>query len=111
MKIVHLVISGLFAIMLWWQYPVLASEEIEFKTYMNSWNENIEKASRYLKEAEAEFKRGDELQGCVKQRQAAKYGIKGTESLIKAFEISESTSDLSNIQSGLDKWKELRDFC
>ena len=34
-----------------------------------------------------------------------------TLSLIKAFELSGSTDDLSNIKSGLDKWKEIRDFC
>ena len=91
--------------------PSLADFGSQFGGYMNVWNENIELASQYLKNAETEFKNGNELQGCVDQRKAAKYGIKATESLIKAFEISGSTDDLSNIEHGLDKWKELRDFC
>ena len=91
--------------------PVFAGIEIDFNDYMQIWNEKIELASQYLKDAESSFKNGDELQGCVKQREAAKYGVEATESLIKAFEISGSTSDMSNIESGLDKWKELRDFC
>ena len=51
------------------------------------------------------------LQGCVKQRKAAEVGIKATQSLIKAFEINSPNDDLSNIRVGLNKWKELRDFC
>ena len=83
----------------------------DFNAEMKVWNENIELASKYLKIAEKEFLNGDELQGCVEQRKAAEYGILATNSLIKAFEISGSTDDLSGILSGLSKWKELRDFC
>ena len=91
--------------------PVLADSQISFDDYMKIWNENIELASQGLNDAESAFKNGDALQGCVKQREAAKYGVEATESLIKAFEISGSTGDMSNLESGLDKWKELRDFC
>ncbi len=91
--------------------PVLADLEIDFNDYMKIWNEKIELASQHLKEAESAFKLGNELEGCVHQRDAANYGVEATESLIKAFEISGSTDDMSNIESGLDKWKELRDFC
>ena len=91
--------------------PVLADYRIDFDGYMKIWNDRIELASHHLKEAESAFKDGDELQGCVQQRKAANYGIEATQSLIKAFEISGSTDDMSNIESGLDKWKELRDFC
>ncbi len=91
--------------------PVNADTMTDFDNYMNIWDEYIELASQYLKDAEFEFKNGEELQGCVKQRQAAKYGIKATESLIKAFEINGSTEDMSSLDSGLAKWRELSDFC
>ena len=91
--------------------PVLSDPASNLDSYMNTWTEKIGLASQYLKDAESEFKNGDELQGCVKQKKAAKYGIEATQSLIKAFEISGSTDDMSNITSGLDKWRELRDFC
>ena len=82
-----------------------------FNDYMYVWNEKIELATQHLKDAEAEFLNGDALQGCVEQRKAANFGIQATEALIKAFEISGSTNDLSDVRSGLSKWKELRDFC
>ncbi len=84
---------------------------VDFNNYMKAWNENIELAAQYLKNAETEFLNGDALQGCVEQRKAASYGISATESLLKAFKLSGSTDDLSGVQSGLAKWKELRDFC
>ena len=34
-----------------------------------------------------------------------------SKALIKAFEINNPKEDLSNIKVGLQKWKELRDFC
>ena len=92
------------------QYSV-SSELNTFDSYMTGWNLNIEKASKLLREAENEFKSGDELQGCVLQRKAAKYGIEGTEMLIKAFELEGANQDISNITNGLNKWKELQDFC
>ncbi|WP_041391483.1 hypothetical protein [Prochlorococcus marinus] len=106
-----LVISIIILLFIQLAKPALATPSQKFREYMEIWTENSELASKYLKEAENEFKQGDELEGCVNQRKAAIYGIKGTESLIKAFEISGSTNDLSNIESGLAKWKELRDFC
>ncbi len=89
----------------------IANDTEGFEYHMNIWNVNSTEASKLLKLAEKEFKKGDELQGCVKQRKAAELGIKGTQSLIKAFEINNSSDDLSNIRVGLNKWKELRDFC
>ncbi|WP_036892194.1 MULTISPECIES: hypothetical protein [Prochlorococcus] len=83
----------------------------KFDNYMNEWNQKISLASDYLETAEMELKNGDELQGCINQRKAANYGIEATQSLIKAFEISNSTEDLSDIKAGLNKWRELRDSC
>ncbi len=83
----------------------------EYDKLMNEWNLKIELASDSLKEAEAALKEGDALEGCVKQREAGKQGVEATQSLIKAFKLSESTQDISNLEAGLNKWKELRDFC
>ncbi len=88
-----------------------ASTQDTFGDYMKVWNENIDLAREYLKNAENEFLNGDALQGCVEQRKAAGYGIKATQSLIKAFEVNGSTDDLSGVKAGLAKWEELRDFC
>ncbi len=90
---------------------VIAETGLDFNDYMEAWDTNIALATKYLKNAETEFKNGDALQGCVEQRKAAGYGISATESLIRAFQLSGSTDDLSGVRSGLAKWKELRDFC
>lgn len=85
--------------------------ETEYDLLMKEWDNKIAIASQLLKEAEVALKNGDALEGCVQQRKAGDYGIEATESLIKAFQINGSTSDLSNLHAGLNKWKELRDFC
>ena len=91
--------------------PLWAMPASEFDSYMQVWNEKSELASKYLKQAEKQLKLGDKLQGCKTQTLAADYGIQATESLLKAFEISGSTTDLSGLKSGLNKWRQLRDFC
>ena len=92
--------------------PAQAKSINEFEKNMNIWNEKVALASQYLDEAEEALKNGDELQGCSKQKKAGEYGIKATQALIEAFKINgQSESELSNLQSGLNKWKELRDFC
>ena len=88
--------------------PIFAQD---FESYMYEWNDKRELATQYLLEAEKALKEGDKTTGCTKQRKASKYGIEATESLIKAFEESASTDDLSNIIAGLNKWQELKDFC
>ncbi len=90
---------------------VLADSSNKFQYHFDNWNKNIKLASQYLDEAEKELRNGNEAQGCIQQRKAANYGIEATNSLIKAFKESGSTKDLSDIQSGLNKWEELRDFC
>ncbi len=111
MKLVIICMFAAFIIVIYTPNTSLANEVTTFDSSMKDWNTKREKASDLLKEAELEFKKGDELQGCFKQRQAAEYGIDGTRSLIRAFEISDSTYDLSDIKAGLKKWEELRDFC
>ena len=91
--------------------PDFAHAAESFTYYMDDWNINIELASDTLKEAEEAFKEGDELQGRFNQRKAAEYGIVATKSLIKAFEVQGTQEDLSDIEAGLNKWKELLEFC
>ncbi len=91
--------------------PASAYSPEKYEDYLNNWNSKIKLASEFLDNAEKELKNGNEIQACLNQRKAAKYGIEATESLIKAFKESGSTDDLSNIKAGLNKWKELRDFC
>ena len=89
----------------------IANDKDGYESYLKIWNQKIKLASEYLDEAEKELKNGDAIQGCIKQKEAAGYGIEATESLIKAFEVNGSQGDIENIQTGLKKWKELRDFC
>ncbi len=89
----------------------LAVPETDFELNLKNWNKNIALASKYLEDAEKDLKDGDPVQSCIKQRKAANYGIEATESLIKVFEENGSKEDINNIKSGLNKWKELRDFC
>tara|TARA_Y100001968_G_C19351454_1_gene714869 strand:- start:142 stop:384 length:243 start_codon:yes stop_codon:yes gene_type:complete len=70
-----------------------------------------EKASKILKEIETNLKDGSRAGVCARQREAASYGIEAMESLIKAFKTNGSTTEMENLQAGLNKWRELRDFC
>ncbi len=106
------IISIILIVVIFIYSPAVYAYDIEkYKVQFNSWNKNIKIASDLLDEAEKELKNGNEIQACLKQREAANYGIEATESLIKAFQISGSTDDLTNIRDGLSKWKELKDFC
>ena len=89
----------------------LSSNNENFRDYMDTWNEKIKLSSEYLDQAENELKNGDAIQGCINQKKAAGFGIEATESLIKAFQVNGSQGDIENIETGLKKWKELRDFC
>ena len=82
-----------------------------FESYMQEWNDKRELATQYLLDAEKALKEGDEATGCVIQRKASKYGIEATESLIKAMKLKGSSDGLDNFESGLNKWRELGDFC
>ncbi|WP_320667493.1 hypothetical protein [Prochlorococcus sp. MIT 1307] len=83
----------------------------DFESYMQEWNEKRELATQYLRDAERALKEGDEAISCTTQRKASKYGIEATESLIKAMKINGSTDGIENFELGLNKWRELRDFC
>ena len=92
--------------------PTATAYDLEkYKYHLDNWNKKIKIASTSLEEAEKELKSGDAIQACLIQREAADYGIDATESLIRAFKISGSTDDLSDIKMGLKKWQELKDFC
>ena len=93
-------------------FPVISNDMSEFKLKMTDWENKIELAKEYLSQAEYELKNGNKKQGCVFQKRAGEMGVKGTESLIKAFEINGNTKgEISNLKIGLNRWKELRDFC
>ena len=85
--------------------------ESEFEMYLTDFYQKQEKASRILKEIEIDLKDGSRDSVCARQKEAASYGIEATESLIKAFKINSSASQMENLQAGLDKWRELRDYC
>ncbi len=88
-----------------------ADSEDAFQSYMNVWNEKRELASKYLLEAETALKEGDVLTGCAKQKIASQYGVYATESLIKAIKLKGNSQEIENLQSGLNKWKEIGDYC
>ena len=87
------------------------SAEPNFEDYLSDFYQKQEKASRLLKEIETSLRNGSRSGVCAKQREAAILGIEATNSLIEAFKISDSKTDTRNLQAGLDKWRELRDYC
>ena len=89
--------------------PVNAESELEM--YLSDFYQKQEKASKILKEIEIDLKDGSRERVCARQREAARYGIEATESLIKAFKTNGSASQMENLQAGLDKWRELKDYC
>ena len=90
---------------------ISVNAESKFEMYLSDFYQKQEKASKILKEIETDLKDGSRDRACARQREAANYGIEATESLIKAFKTDGSITELENLQAGLDKWRELRDYC
>ena len=88
-----------------------ANAESEFEMYLSDFYQKQEKASKMLKQIEIDLKDGNRDKDCARQREAANYGIEATESLIKAFKTNGSKTEIENLQAGLKKWRELRDYC
>tara|TARA_B100000965_G_C19233036_1_gene600991 strand:+ start:98 stop:427 length:330 start_codon:yes stop_codon:yes gene_type:complete len=105
-----LLLSLIFAFLLF--NPLIPLKaETEFDMYLSDFYKKQEKASKILKEIEIDLKDGSKERVCARQREAANYGIEATESLIKAFKANGSINQIENLQAGLDKWRELRDYC
>ncbi len=85
--------------------------ETEFEMYLNDFYQKQDIASKILKEIETDLKNGSKKGVCARQKEAANYGIEATESLIKAFKLKGSKTEIKSLQAGLDKWMELRDYC
>ena len=90
---------------------ISANAESEFEIYLSDFYQKQEKASKILKEIETDLNDGSRDRVCARQREAASYGIEATESLIKAFKTNGSKTEMENLKAGLDKWRELRDYC
>ena len=90
---------------------ISVNAESEFEIYLSDFYEKQAKASQILKEIEKDLKDGSRDRVCARQREAASYGIEATESLIKALKINGSKTEMENLKAGLDKWRELRDYC
>ena len=101
----------LISLVLLFSAVISANAESEFEMYLSDFYQKQEKASKILKEIEIDLKDGSRDRVCARQREAASYGIEATESLIKAFKTNGSKTEMENLQAGLDKWKELRDYC
>ena len=101
----------LISLVLLFSSVISANAESEFEMYLNDFYQKQEKASKILKEIETDLKDGSRDRVCARQREAASYGIEATESLIKAFKTNGSKAEMENLQAGLDKWRELRDYC
>ena len=101
----------LISLVLLFSSVISANAESEFEMYLSDFYQKQEKASKILKEIETDLKDGSRDRVCARQRKAASYGIEATESLIKAFKINGSKAEIENLQAGLDKWRELRDYC
>ena len=107
----RLIFLSLIFVVLLFSSVIPVSAESEFEIYLSDFYQNQEKASKILKEIETDLKDGSRDRVCARQREAASYGIEATESLIKAFKTNGSESQMENLQAGLDKWRELRDYC
>ena len=107
----RLFLISLTFVVLLFSSVIPVSAESEFEIYLSDFYQKQEKASKILKEIETDLKDGSRDRVCARQREAANYGIKATESLIKAFKTNGSESQMENLQAGLDKWRELRDYC
>ncbi len=95
-----------------YDFAAIASQKTDFQINMDIWNEKKSLASKHLEMAESELMNGNELEGCINQKKAGAYGIEATEALMKAFEINgNAESEINILKDGLNKWKELRDFC
>ena len=88
-----------------------AKANTEFDMYLSDFYQKQDRASQILKEIEKDLKNGSREKVCARQKEAASYGIEATESLIKAFAANGSKTQMENLQAGLNKWKELRDYC
>ena len=88
-----------------------ANAESDFEMNLNIFYEQQHKASKILKEIEKELKNGSRDRVCIRQREAASYGIEATESLIEALKNNGSKAEIENLQTGLNKWRALRDNC
>ena len=93
-------------------FPFISvNAESKFDMYLSDFYQKQEKASKLLKGIETDLKDGSRDRVCARQREAASYGIEAMESLIKAFKTNSSKTEMENLQAGLDKWRELRDYC
>ena len=101
----------LVSLVLLFSSVISVNAESEFEMYLSDFYQKQEKASKILKEIESDLKDGSRDRVCARQREAASYGIKATKSLIKAFKSNGSKTEMENLQAGLDKWRELRDYC
>ena len=101
----------LISLVLLFSLVISANAESEFERYLSDFYQKQEKASKILKEIETDLKAGSREKVCARQREAASYGIEATESLINAFKSNGSKTEIENLQAGLDKWRELRDYC
>jgi len=101
----------LISLVLLFSSVISANAESEFEMHLRDFYQKQEKASKILKEIETDLKDGTRDRVCARQREAANYGIEATESLIKAFKTNGSKTEMENLQAGLDKWRELRDYC
>ena len=101
----------LISLVLLFSSVISVNAESEFEMYLNDFYQKQEKASKILKEIEIDLKDGSRDRVCARQREAASYGIEATESLIKAFKTNGSKTQIENLLAGLNKWKELRDYC
>ena len=101
----------LISLVLLFSSVISVNAESEFEMYLIDFYQKQEKASKILKEIETDLKDGSRDRVCARQREAASYGIEATESLIKAFKTNGSKAEMENLQAGLDKWRELRDYC
>ena len=90
---------------------ISVNAESKFEMYIRDFYQKQEEASKILKEIETDLKDGSRDKACARQKEAARYGIEATESLIKALKTNGSKTEMENLQAGLDKWRELRDYC
>ena len=113
MKLFQRLFFNLFFTILFFSFPISSVYAQDNQgTYMRIWEENSLLASKYLRKAEEYLKEGNKQEACKMQLKASLYGVKGGESLIKAFELSQTNSrNLQEIKEGIDTWRHLAKLC
>ncbi len=91
--------------------PSQILSESETNIFINDFYLKSDKARKILKEIESNLKEGSRKKVCLRQREAAKFGLLANESLIKAFESEGIVPPMNVINSNKKRWEFILNLC